>query len=310
MSKVNIKYTPMAKIMESYIAYEKRKELEAIQKQEEDNYKIYKESLEMERIANIGADIKKAKDDYYEFKSVLTKSLLDNAINKIFIPAIPIEQNIVQPDSITFAESYTASKGVKKVLNEFKRSTPLLSSIALIIENTESEIMSKVKKGDPSTYNVDPEDLVKFNKALDDESIRDMSDIIKTRVQVEIDDFIKKNKADKAKHIEIIERSKEKIEKVDNEDIAESIMNETTRKVNAIYNSRSFSIFEGMVRKISESSYIDENLRNNMIKENGSLDMDSVMEKAIVMYTFLETLNTTRMENVDEEYLKELYVNL
>lgn len=310
MSKINVKYTPMAKIMESYIANEKRRDLEAIQEQEKVNYEIYKENLEMQRIANLGADIKKANDDYYEFKSVLKKSLLDQAINKIFISSIPIQQNILQPESITFAESYTASKGVKKVLNKFKRSTPLLSTIALIIESTEEEIMSKVEKGDPSTYNVDSEDLIKFDKALDDESVRDMSDIIKTRVQVEIDDFIKRNKEDKAKHIDIIERSKEKLEKTNDEDIAESIMNETTRKVNNVYNSRSFSIFEGMVRKISESSYTDNNLKDEMIKENGSLDMDSVMETAIVMYTFLETVNTTGMENVDEEYLKELYMNL
>lgn len=310
MSKVNVKYTPAAKMMERAIAHQERKELKFIKEQEDAKYKEYLNKKESDRLMSIGENVAKSKTDYYEFIAVLKKSLLDEAINKIFIQAIPIEQDIIQPDSITFAESYTSTNGVQRTINEFKRATPLLSSIALLIEETEDKILDKVVKGDESTYNVDPEDLIDFNKALDDESVRDMSDIIKDRVQITVDDFIEKNQVDKLKHMEIVEKSKEKIGKTSNEEIAEDLLNEATRSINAIYNSRPFSIFEGMVRKISESSYTDKDLRDIMISENGSLDMNSIMETAITMYTFLETLNTANMKHIDDEYLKDLYVNL
>ena len=65
-----------------------------------------------------------------------------------------------------------------------------------------------------------------------------------------------------------------------------------------------------MVKSISKAAIQEDHLNEVFVKENGKIDFDLVMESAIVMYTFFETLNTTKMAKVDDEYIKEVYASM
>ena len=42
----------------------------------------------------------------------------------------------------------------------------------------------------------------------------------------------------------------------------------------------------------------------------GHLDMDKIVDRTRLMYTFMEMLNTTRLDTIDESYIKDTIINL
>jgi len=88
------------------------------------------------------------------------------------------------------------------------------------------------------------------------------------------------------------------------ESVEESYMNIAKRKIHKIMNKPCMSVYEAMVLNLSTAAYKNKALTEEFVTENAKLDTDAVRTRAGVMYTWLETLNTSGLENVTEEYLK------
>ena len=60
-------------------------------------------------------------------------------------------------------------------------------------------------------------------------------------------------------------------------------------------------------RQLNKDIIRDEHLKEAYIEEDGSLDTDTIVESAKVLYGFLETLNTLQLKTVDSEYIKSIF---
>lgn len=76
--------------------------------------------------------------------------------------------------------------------------------------------------------------------------------------------------------------------------------------MNQVKDRRPMQLLEAMVNNISKDAVKNPENFLLLITE-GTLDVESVMEKTVVLYTFLETLNTAKIENIDEVFIKDVY---
>ena len=54
----------------------------------------------------------------------------------------------------------------------------------------------------------------------------------------------------------------------------------------------------------------NEAARTKFLTESGDLDVDLVVERAKVMYGFLETINTLQLEKVNAKYIEDILNNM
>lgn len=91
---------------------------------------------------------------------------------------------------------------------------------------------------------------------------------------------------------------------VTSEAVQESYTNLAKRKINAIMHKPCASVYETMVINLSTAAFKNEILAEEFVMENAKLDTEAIRTRVGVMYTWLETLNTANLENVNEEFLK------
>ena len=78
------------------------------------------------------------------------------------------------------------------------------------------------------------------------------------------------------------------------------------RAIDSIRENRPLTVFEKMTRNLTKDIINNESVREQYLVESGNLDTEKVIESSRVMYGFLETLNTLQLENVNEEYIKNV----
>ena len=71
-------------------------------------------------------------------------------------------------------------------------------------------------------------------------------------------------------------------------------------------NSRPKSLFEFMVQNLAEQSMKSDTMRESYI-ENEKINIDKIVESVRCIYGVLETVNTLRLENVNEEYIQNMF---
>lgn len=165
----------------------------------------------------------------------------------------------------------------------------------------------------------EPEDY--DNKVLEDldkeEDVQKAVALIRQRVADAEETFIRNNAKDKEQinallgkisdNIKTVEDMSEKDIEKGKDAVAQENVKLSRQKIEHITNNRPLSIMEMFARRINKDIIRDEALRENYIEEDGSLDIDTVVESAKIMYGFLETLNTLQLKKVDEAYIKEIF---
>lgn len=153
-----------------------------------------------------------------------------------------------------------------------------------------------------------------FDELDQEEDVQKAIEVIRTRVADAEEAFIKKNEEDKKKIENLLGKISDNVKTVEaiaNEDNPESKVAQESailykRAINDITENRPQSVYEKFVRKLSESVVKDESIRESYTEENGHLDMYAINEAAKVMYGFLETLNTLKLEKVDAAYITKI----
>ena len=150
-----------------------------------------------------------------------------------------------------------------------------------------------------------------FYKELEDIDVKDASKAIKDRVADAISYFIDTNSANKLEYEEIIKSAQDKVDAINGADdvVAESYLNMAKRKINEMKNSRDVNVFGYMVESLTASVFKDEALKTRFVNE-GTVDMDGIVNSAQLIYTMLEMVNTTNMVNVNEEFINNYLTNL
>ena len=161
----------------------------------------------------------------------------------------------------------------------------------------------------------DDENKDKVFEDLDkEEDVQKAVELIRKRVADAEETFIKNNAEDKKKIDDLLGKISDNVKTVEDmgdensteSKIAKESATMNNRKIKDITENRPLTVFEKMTRELGSSIVRNVSIREQYLDENGSLDSGSVVESARVMYGFLETLNTLKLEKVDEKYIAKV----
>ena len=193
-------------------------------------------------------------------------------------------------------------------------------------DEDDSEIDEDIDIDDDSLEDNSNDDLTAetkeemLNKLEEEEDTDTAIDIIAQRISKAEEEFIKKNADDKQKIEDIVDGINDRINGAkadpnnsdeDVEELEQEAVIEMKRKINKIRDDRPHTVFEMMVRQLSEGIMNDTGAINEeYTDESGKINMESVVEVAKCVYGFLEFVNTVQLEKVDEAYIKHMIENM
>ena len=161
-----------------------------------------------------------------------------------------------------------------------------------------------------------------FDELEKEDDVQKAIDLIKTRVADAEEQFIRNNAEDKKKMDEVLNKISTNVKTVEDlagkkdkesetkSDIAQEAVRMSKREYDNIVNNRPLTIFEKMTRKLGSGIIKNAAVKESYMNEEGSLDVDRVVESAKVMYGFLETINTLKLENVNSKYIADVLNNI
>lgn len=265
-------------------------------------------------IRNIMSEQKASQFKKSKFSQDLYKGLIHECIGHLY--DLATNKLIYSDRSKAIKEStinqFIEEEGTDNIIRHFYESSYLLSGYAKAIEDYHEKYMQEAVKNDDFDK-VDKDQS--FYDTIKTQDAEDVADIIRMRVNNEIDSFVQNNTEDRAKIKESLKKTQEKIDNIDpdasnSEKLEESYQIQGKREVTKIRNSRIRNIFETMVFNLCESAMKKEEVGKIYKDSNGQLNMDLIVEDCTLLYTFLETLNTAKIKDVNEEYIKETLNNL
>lgn len=294
-------------ILKARIAQEDARRLEERDKGIDENFKRIQENTNYLDMASKSRTIANRAVVKANAIQAIKSRLLENCIYVIAKEAYGEDEPVLRRLAANYIQE---NGGPIKIHNKFKHSTELLSEFALEIDKYMERILKESEDCDDDdddevNYKIDPETEDEFCEKIAYSNIDDIVEVIKKRVEEAIEDFISKNAEDKDKLKEIIDRAQNKIEGLKNEKVAESYIISAKRAMNQVKDRRPMQLLEAMVNNISKDAV--KNPENSPFITEGTLDVETVMEKTVVLYTFLETLNTAKIENIDEVFIKDVY---
>lgn len=267
---------------------------------------------EIEEYYNIReAGCNKANNKKKQIKK-LKESLLSEAIYNIYnkaLGAIQLEDSSSAAIKRTLVNNFIHEQDVDVLLNTFRTKSYLLSEMSRVVSEYTDIIVEKCEEEGKDEIDIDSELRSDFYDELNTEDAEEIAGIIRARVSNSVDEFIQSNMNDRLEIKEILRATQEKIDSTRNEEIRESFEYMGKKAIAEIRSKRIKNVFEAMVYNISESAMKNEEMKKIYFKDN-SLDMDSIVEKCELMYTFLETINTCKMARVNESYINNVLKGL
>lgn len=249
------------------------------------------------------------------FITTVRTKLMEASLNKIFDKCFEGCRFETEPEfNHSLVNQFVQENGVNSLLLDFSTSTPLLSELALRIENSAKKLLESddVDMENPDTQAMDSDELEDIVDDIDgDSEIEDICDQIRARVSRATEEFIQKNTLDKVNIKDILATTKDKCDNIKSGDDAtdELIKQEAEisahKQIRAIYN-RPHKIFEKLVLNISEACVKNHDLAEVYLNESGKINMDMVVSKATSIYTFMEFVDVFRIHPVDEQFIKEM----
>lgn len=203
--------------------------------------------------------------------------------------------------------NFIQEQGVNSLLAKFRKQNVLLSEFALIIDKAIKEVTETTNSHNMNSWTVDTDIKNKFTADLEKCNSKEAILTITDRVTDAETEFVNDNVRRKLEIDEILQAKKEKLDSIESkpEEVKEAVAMGFDRKIKAIKNRHVSSIYQAIAEAMTKNALSDEELRGIYIKE-GNIDMETLLEDAGVIYTFLETVFTTEM--VDEKYVKK-FVN-
>lgn len=188
--------------------------------------------------------------------------------------------------------------------------TYYLEELCAELTSTFKKIVESVDRNDPDTFKIDNELTEKFRASLESDDSNVMSELISDRVSAAIGEFIEGNKKDKDAIVSALTATKDKIDELNpgEEDIKESYARMGKRFITEVRN-RKHGLFNEMVTIVSQDIIKRPELRENYL-EGAKLDMNKIVDRVTVMYTFLETVNTMRLVKITPDYIRKHVLGL
>ena len=249
----------------------------------------------------------------YDFKQDVKKSLIKKTLMELCVGSIPNYTDREYSICENMIENYIKETGETQILknmrfseNGFLRTCwkELDKHYKAIIEDTTT---------DEDTQYVGSDDLDNFWDDVDkQEDIDDITNLIHMRVSNAEENFINKNQQDKENVKTVLQQTASRIQMAkdsNDNDYAEEVEESETRlaknKIYQIQHEGYRSVFDRMVRNLSEAAIKNPEAKGSLLDENGKLKMDAIVESARCMYSLLETVSTIQLEKVDQKYIED-----
>lgn len=261
--------------------------------------------------------------DFLDFKQKVTDAyvvegltvLVDNCLSPVLIRE-DYHQKLVRQ----LVTNFVNEEGSTKLLRKMKKTSYLMSEMAYIIETTIQSIIEDAKKDETDSFKLNKEDKDKFYAKLEKVDADEAVNKIASRVREQQQEFINNNMEEKAELTAALAKTEKKIsdnkeklsEKVNSkkaqetaQKIEESYISEGKCKMADIRSSRTKNIFECMVYNLSRAAMINESA-SNVFVENSKINMDKIVDHCETLCTFLTTMDSTKLINIDEAYIEKM----
>ena len=286
---------------------ESQKNLEKESKKEMEQYKNSKEYQRKESIK-----------ERTEFKNKLKSYLMESWLNYVFEHSLGNRKSVLSEDVLNLNKSliktFVNEEGVDSLLTTMSYKSNLLAEVAKYInEAVEEELKEYDKEDTAPTINADLQNNL-YDKLDGSQDFEEISDTIRERVSLATQNFIQKNMVDKLDIKEIMNNTKERLSAIrtGDDEKDEQISHEQTVKMKRAIkeiNNRPHSIFEQLVINLTEQVISDPKIKEKFTTESGRLDMDSIVDRSISMYTMLEMVNALQLKDMDHEYIQSVIGN-
>ena len=264
---------------------------------------------------------------YRSFSETVRNCLVVEALYKMYSNAIdPVLKADQTNRSIMrkIVTEYVNENGYNMILANMRKASVPMCEMYNVINNSINSILEDCDQTNPDTFVIKNDDKDQFFNDLDCTNTEDVEEAISDRVSNAMADFINTNNKDHEEITNTLNNAQEKIDTVtsaddgednDEEDsttpdgnVKESYQGLARARINKIRTAPK-GVFHSMVSALSESVLKHEDMHNEFMTE-GHLDMDKIVDRTRIMYTFMEMLNTSRLDRVDEAFISEAITNL
>lgn len=254
---------------------------------------------------------KKINEQFEQFCTNVKNFLVSESINYILQTTLQEKSSTDREMGKVLCENFVKEIGASSLLKRFEHESYTLAEISSVINETYDNVMCKIDKNDTLTFCIKPSDKKSFYDGLDGLDVSKISDKIHQRCCDATADFIQSNINDKLDFEEIANKTKEKIDniKARSKEQKDNMMKEyamITKQQTENVRNRKKNIYEQMVINMTSQIIKNSNLSEKFTNEEGKLNIDKITETVDVMYHFLETINTAKIYNVNESYLKSI----
>lgn len=255
-----------------------------------------------------------AKNKYYDYKANVKRALLGEALKNIYFESFNNINSREKALCENLLDQYITENTVDRLLKNMKFSTnSLLRTINEKTEEYFKKITEDANSDDPSSQVIKSEDIASFWNDIDkSEDIEDITNLIRLRVSNAEEDFVNKNLEDKEDVKTVLKQTASRIQNAKNtndNEYAENVEESETRlaknKIYSIQHEGRRTVFDRMVRNLSEAVILNEDAKEEFTLSNGRLDMIKIVESARCMYTLLEMVSSIQLEKVDEAYIED-----
>lgn len=272
---------------------------------------------EVQDIKEHYAFLKEHKANYH---NVVLNELMSTALKGVYITAVQKEHDLSATD-IKLAEAMVDSfieeqGGAKTMIRTMKGTTAFKDAIACYVEDAAEDAEEKSDEDNQDFEEVPEESKEEMlDKMEKDESVDDAVEIIASRIATAEEEFIRKNKEDKEKIDALVADINNRIEAVKSDPTTsdevkdqteEELKQEMGRLIHKNDYNMTTSIYEHMIRSMANTIMRDKDLREVYCTENGKISMDKTVKAGTVIYGFLEFVNTTKLVDVDKEYVTKI----
>ena len=275
---------------------------------------------------------------FTNYKKAVKTKLVTEALKRIYVGSIknptPSENSLCEALLGNFIEE----RGIDNLLEGFKQSnTRFLYMLESAVDKHYNAILEEVDEENPDTMVIDRDNIREFMDEIEDtEDIDDVTNTIRIRIANAEEDFVNRNEQDKNNINDLLKDTAQRVADArpsNDNDYDEAIEGEggeenpddpmsgetngeeinvgemydmmhVRRKINSI-TDRPRSIFDRMVRSVSEAAIKNPELRNQYGDGKGRLDMTKIVESVRCMYGLLEMVNTLKLEKVDAKYIED-----
>lgn len=255
----------------------------------------------------------KSVDKLFEFKANVKKSLIKKMLMELCVGSIPNYTHREYSICENLIENYISEVGETALLKNMRFSENGFLRTCWSEINNHYKTITEDATRDEDTQYIDSGSLDDFWKDVDNtEDVDDITNLIRMRVSNAEENFVNRNQQDKENVKTVLKQTADRVQMAkdtNDNDYAESVEESETRiakdKIYKIQHEGYRSVFDRMVRNLSEAAVKNKDAKGSLIDENGKLNMDSIVESARCMYSLLETIGTIQLEKVDNKYIED-----